>query len=282
MTMVDAAGPAEDQTPPAAAGVGVLAISGVSRTFDTRTGPAKAVELVDLRVRRGEFVSLLGPSGCGKSTLLRMLAGLETVSSGEILIEGVPVNGPQSQLGIVFQAPLLLPWRDALGNVLLQAEARRMEPRLALARARELMKSVGLDGFEHHRPNELSGGMQQRLAICRALLHDPAILFMDEPFGALDALTRDQMNIDLQELTRRGEKTILFVTHSIQEAVFLSDRVVVMSPRPGRVILDLDIDLPRPRLMRIRETSAFTQYERLIRTCFAAQGVLRERDTGGP
>ncbi len=221
---------------------------------------------------------MLGPSGCGKSTLLRIIAGLEKPTSGAVTIGGATVTGPQTQLGIVFQSPLLLAWRDALGNVLLQAEGRRMDRRAAEAAARALIASVGLAGFERKRPRELSGGMQQRLAICRALLHDPPIMLMDEPFGALDALTRDQMNVDLQALWRRGDKTVVFVTHSISEAVFLSDRVLVMSPRPARIVLDARIGLARPRRMRMRDKAEFTVYEQKIRAQFAEAGVLREED----
>ncbi|MGH7862665.1 MAG: ABC transporter ATP-binding protein, partial [Candidatus Dormibacteraceae bacterium] len=211
----------------------------VAKTYMTRTGPISAIGEVTCQIRRGEFVSLLGPSGCGKSTLLRIVAGLASASSGSVLIDGRRVTKPQTQMGIMFQSPVLLEWRDALGNVMLQAEARGLPRDAARDRAFELLSSVGLQGFEHNRPSELSGGMQQRVAICRALLHDPTIMLMDEPFGALDSLTRDQMNIDLQRLWSQGEKTVLFVTHSIAEAIFLSDRVIVMSPSPGRVDLDL-------------------------------------------
>jgi len=255
-----------------------ITVDHVSKIYGTRTGPVDALADVSFTIRAGEFVSLLGPSGCGKSTLLRIIAGLETPTAGTVSIGGRIVEGPQTQLGIVFQSPLLLAWRDALGNVLLQAEARRMDRQKAETTARELIASVGLAGFEHKWPRELSGGMQQRLAICRALLHDPALLLMDEPFGALDALTRDQMNIDLQALWRRGEKTVVFVTHSISEAVFLSDRILVMSHRPGRVVLDATIALARPRRMRMRDTAEFTAYQEQIRTQFARSGVLREED----
>jgi NitT/TauT family transport system ATP-binding protein len=255
-----------------------ITVDRVSKTYQTGTGPVDALADVSFSIRAGEFVSLLGPSGCGKSTLLRIIAGLETATAGTVTIGGRAVAGPQTQLGIVFQSPLLLAWRDALGNVLLQAEARGMDHSKAEAAARALIASVGLAGFERKWPRELSGGMQQRLAICRALLHDPALLLMDEPFGALDALTRDQMNIDLQALWRRGEKTVVFVTHSISEAVFLSDRILVMSPRPGRIVLDAPIGLARPRRMRMRDTAEFTAYQEQIRTQFARSGVLREED----
>jgi len=192
------------------------------------------------------------------------------------MLHGREVRGPQTELGIVFQAPLLLEWRDALANVMLQAEARRVDRRKAEPHARQLLASVGLAGSEHKRPSELSGGMQQRVAICRALLHDPEVILMDEPFGALDALTRDQMNIDLQRLWSSGEKTVLFVTHSISEAVFLSDRVIVMSPAPGTISLDLRVDLPRPRRVAMREIPQFAALIQQIREVFAATGVLHE------
>jgi NitT/TauT family transport system ATP-binding protein len=250
----------------------------LSKKYSTRSGSVLALDNVNLAIEPGQFVSVLGPSGCGKSTLLRLVAGLELPSEGEVILNDLPVTGPQTQLGIVFQAPLLLDWRDAIGNVLLQAEARGMNKSEAEQRARELMHSVGLKGFEHKWPRELSGGMQQRLSICRAFLHNPATILMDEPFGALDALTRDQMTIDLQSLWQKGDKTVLFVTHSITESVFLSDRVIVMSARPGRVALDLQIDLPRPRRMRMRESEEFLRYQRLIRAQFASTGILREEE----
>ncbi len=254
----------------------IVQASDVAKTYLLRTGSVHALDGVTFRVRRGEFLSLLGPSGCGKSTLLRILAGLTPASSGEITLEGRPVAGPQTQVGMVFQRPVLLEWRTALDNVLLQAEARRLNRATARQRALELLGSVGLTGFEHVRPQALSGGMQQRVAICRALLHDPRILLMDEPFGALDALTRDQMAIDLQRLWRQGEKTVVFVTHSIDEAVFLSDRVLIMTPRPGRIDLDLSIDLPRPRRVAMKESPEFATYSHQIREALAARGVLRE------
>jgi NitT/TauT family transport system ATP-binding protein len=251
-------------------------VVGVTKTYQTRTGAVHALARVDCRIERNQFVSLLGPSGCGKSTLLRIMAGLAPASSGSVSIEGRPVLRAQTQLGIVFQNPVLLEWRDALGNVMLQAEARAMDQRAADSIARRLLAQVGLAGFERKRPSELSGGMQQRVAICRALLHDPTIVLMDEPFGALDALTRDQMNVDLQRLWAQGEKTVVFVTHSIPEAVFLSDRVMVMSPSPGHIDLDLPIQLERPRRLATRDSRAFAHYCSQIRDAFARWGVLRE------
>jgi len=266
-------GPAIRLARPSAA---TIDLQGVAKTYSSPTGDIHALDKVSVSIARGQFVSLLGPSGCGKSTLLRIVAGLDQPSGGVVLIGGSRVTRPQTQLGIMFQSPVLLEWRDALGNVLLQAEARRMPKDAAEKAARELLASVGLAGFEHKRPHELSGGMQQRVALCRTLLHDPETILMDEPFGALDALTRDQMNVDLQFLWRRGEKTVLFVTHSIVEAVFLSDRVLVMSPAPGRISLDLPIDAPRPRRLAMREGTEFTKYVARIREVLFASGVLRE------
>jgi NitT/TauT family transport system ATP-binding protein len=253
-----------------------IVASGVKKTYASRSGPIEALAGIDLVVRRGEFVSLLGPSGCGKSTLLSIVAGLSEASAGTVTVGGVPVCRPQTQLGVVFQTPVLLEWRDVLGNVLLQAEAHGLDRAAATVRARELLASVGLAGFEHRRPSELSGGMQQRVAICRALLHDPDIVLLDEPFGALDALTRDQMAIDFQRLWSLGDKTALFVTHSIAEAVFLSDRVVVLSPRPGEVDLDLAINIERPRRLHTRELPEFSDHTRAIRDAFLRRGVLRD------
>ncbi|MCB0162129.1 MAG: ABC transporter ATP-binding protein, partial [Caldilineaceae bacterium] len=210
-----------------------------------------------LAVGGGEFISLVGPSGCGKSTMLRVVAGLRPATSGTILVDGVPVTRPIPKVGMVFQAAVLLKWRTILDNVLLPAELAGLNPRRYREQARELLALVGLGDFTGKRPGELSGGMQQRVSLCRALLLDPPLLLMDEPFGALDAMTRDDMNLELlrvwgEATGSEGRKTILFVTHSIPEAVFLSDRVVVMSPRPGRIADIVDIDLPRPRSVETR------------------------------
>jgi NitT/TauT family transport system ATP-binding protein len=254
----------------------IISIQRVSKTYGSGEAAVLALDNVALELARGQFVSLLGPSGCGKSTLLMAVAGLLPVSAGAISLRGQPVRGARTDLGIVFQSPTLLDWRDALGNIMLQAEARNLDRARARQRAIELLTSVGLAGFEHRLPRELSGGMRQRVAICRALLHDPDVLLMDEPFGALDALTRDQMNLDLQRLWQQSDKSVLFVTHSVSEAVFLSDRVVVMSPRPGQVVLDLAIDLPRPRRLQARETPEFGHYVNQIHQTFRERGVLRE------
>jgi NitT/TauT family transport system ATP-binding protein len=206
-----------------------------------------AVDDVSLDVAPGEFVAILGPSGCGKSTLLRLLAGLVRPTSGQVELLGNKVDRPQHAIGFVFQRAALLEWRTSRGNILLQAEMRGMARAPARARADRLMAMAGLAGFEDAHPHELSGGMQQRVALCRALLHEPSVLLMDEPFGALDALTREQMNVELHRIWRETQTTVLFVTHSISEAIFLSNRVVVMTPRPGRIAEILDVDLPAKR-----------------------------------
>jgi NitT/TauT family transport system ATP-binding protein len=254
----------------------LVVLERVCKTYGTGANAVPALLDVSLSIPAGQFISILGPSGCGKSTLLMIAAGLVASSSGRVTLRGTEVRGPRTDLGIVFQSPTLLEWRDALGNVLLQAEARHMPRQQATARARELLRQVGLEGFEHRRPRELSGGMRQRVAICRALLHNPELILMDEPFGALDALTRDQMSLDMQRLWQQGDKTVLFVTHSVQEAVFLSDRLIVMSPRPGRVVLDLPIDLPRPRRLQTRELAEFNGYVGQVLATLSQGGVLRD------
>jgi NitT/TauT family transport system ATP-binding protein len=253
-----------------------LALQGLSKVYATRDGPVRALDQVSISEKRGEFLSIVGPSGCGKSTLLMMAAGLMPASSGAVTIDGERVTGPRTEIGIVFQSPVLLEWRTAVGNVMLQAEAKKLERTAAERRARELLASVGLGGFEHKYPHELSGGMRQRVSICRALIHNPPQLLMDEPFGALDALTRDQLVLDLQAIWNERRMTVLFITHSVAEAVFLSDQVIVMTPRPGRIDRVIDIDLPRPRTLAMRETPEFARYSREILDLFLARGVLRE------
>ena len=227
-----------------------LEFDGVGRVFTSAEGRIVALEDVSFVVRSGEFVSVVGPSGCGKSTLLRLAAGLIAPSTGRVFVEGnaAAARSKQTSLGMVFQAPVLMPWRSVIRNVVLPMELRGWDRARAQTRARELLEIAGLTGFENHRVWQLSGGMQQRVAICRALALDPEIILMDEPFGALDALTREDMNLYLARLTEASRKSVLFVTHSISEAVFLSDRVVVMSARPGRLIDTVEVTLPRPRL----------------------------------
>ena len=253
-----------------------IRISRVSKTFKTRKGDVHALQEIDLNIQRGEFVSVLGPSGCGKSTLLMLLSGLTPYSRGRIEVGDKVITEPNSDVGVVFQQDVLLEWRSALQNVMMQAEIRKQPLEPARERARELLKMVSLQDFEGAFPKELSGGMRQRVSICRALLHKPPLLLMDEPFGALDAMTRDQLQLDLLRLCKDNEMTVFFITHSIAEAVFLSDRVVVMSPRPGRVERIIDIDLPRPRRLAMREDKKFNEYTRELTEIFKNLGVFRE------
>lgn len=253
-----------------------IEVDNVSKTYGARDGSETlAVDNVNLEIRSGEFVSLVGQSGCGKSTLLSIIAGLMEPTRGQIRIDGQVVTKPYTNIGIVFQSDLLLDWRTVLGNVLFQFEMRGEDPRRFEERARTLVASVGLDGFEKKHPFELSGGMRQRVSLCRALVHDPPLLLMDEPFGSLDALTREQLQVDLQRVWQQSRKTVVFVTHSIAEAVFLSDRVVVMTPRPGRLRELLSIDLERPRDLEVRESQAFNQYVRRVNRLFQEMGIIR-------
>jgi len=224
-----------------------ISVRRLSKTYATRTGKTEALVDVSFDIGRGEFVSAVGPSGCGKSTILKILAGLIKRSRGAIAIDGEALAGPTHKVGIVFQSPVLLPWRTVLENVLLPAIVQGGAIEAARLRAADLIDLVGLGGFDGRYPEELSGGMQQRAALCRALINDPAILLMDEPFGALDALTREQMNLELQRIWLEHQKSVFMITHSIQEAIFLSDRVLIMSGRPGRIDEIIPIDLPRPR-----------------------------------
>jgi NitT/TauT family transport system ATP-binding protein len=252
----------------------LIAVEQVTKVYETNAEPIHALGPVDLAVRPGEFVAIVGPSGCGKSTLLLLVAGLIDCTSGEVTVGASRVLGPRTDVGIVFQTPALAEWRDVLGNVLLQVEMRRLRAGDHLERARGLLAAVGLAGFERRLPHELSGGMQQRTAFCRALVHDPPLVLMDEPLGALDALTRDQLRTDLERLWMQSGKTVLFVTHSITESVQLADRVIVMSPRPGMIDKVVQIDLPRPRTMEVRESARFHEYVREITEIFFRRGVL--------
>jgi NitT/TauT family transport system ATP-binding protein len=251
-------------------------IKNVDKVYTTRGRTLKAVDNVSLDLREGEFVSIVGPSGCGKSTLMMMVAGLVPVSAGEISIKGEMVRKPYTDVGVIFQRDALLEWRTVLDNVLLQIDVRRLARGKYTAAAQALLERVGLGGFENAYPWELSGGMRQRVALCRGLIHDPKLLLMDEPFGALDALTREQMNLDLQRIWLENRKTMLFITHSIWEAIFLADRVAVMSPRPGRIATIIEIDLLRPRRLSVRESKQFGSYAALIREQFQAFGLLNE------
>ncbi len=253
-----------------------IEIRGVTKTYPSKRGDVQALAKIDFSVAEGEFLSLVGPSGCGKSTLLKIVAGLLPQSSGQVVLGGVKVERPQSNIGIVFQSPVLMEWRNAMKNILIQAEVRHMDKERSKTRAQVLLQLVGLEGFENYRPYELSGGMQQRVAICRALIHDPPLLLMDEPFGALDNLTREQLTLDFQHIWMETRKTVFFVTHNILEAVFLSDRVVGMTPRPGGIDLIETIDIPRPRTWDLLGSKRFGHYVERLRNMFRSQGVLRD------
>ena len=250
-------------------------IRAVNKRYDSADGVGvQALSSVTLQIEEGQFVSLLGPSGCGKTTLMMIVAGLAQATQGEVRIGGREIRAPYTDLGIVFQNAELLEWRNALQNILLQIEIRKLPTRDYVDAARELLANVGLKDFEKKFPDELSGGMKQRVALCRALVHDPDILLMDEPFGALDAMTRDQMNADVQPLWMEKRKTAILVTHSIDEAVFMSDRVIVMSARPASIAEDIAIDLPRPRKLEVRDTPEFNAYTGRIRKLFKQMGVF--------
>lgn len=257
-------------------GTGVTVdISGVSKTFQRAQMQTHALGQIDLAVKSGEFVAVVGPSGCGKSTLLKIIAGLLGPSEGKIEIAGKLIAGPHTDLGIVFQSPVLLDWRNVIDNVLVQIDLRGGDPAAYHDQAMLLLGKVGLAGFENRMPRELSGGMRQRAAIVRALIHEPPLLMMDEPFGALDALTREQMRIDLEKLWLDRGQTTFFITHGISEAVALADRVVVMTPRPGRIERIIDIDLSRPRNKSVINSQRFTEYCEEITECFMRHGVIQ-------
>jgi NitT/TauT family transport system ATP-binding protein len=250
-----------------------IRLQNVEKIYQTKDSPIVAVEDVSFDINQSEFIAIVGPSGCGKTTILKMLAGLVPYTSGSITIGGRKVTKPQTDVGIIFQDAVLLDWRDVLSNVMLQIDIRGMNRSDYEPVARELLRTVGLDGFEKKKPYELSGGMKQRVSICRALVHDPPVLLMDEPFGALDALTREQISMDIQHLWMEKRKTALLITHSIPEAVLLADRVIVMSPRPGKIVEIIDIDLSRPRRLD-RLPEKFNDYAGRIRQIFQASGVL--------
>lgn len=260
----------------AAVGEPVILLREVAKSYTTNKSIIHALTPTDLTVAAGEFVSVVGPSGCGKSTLLKLVAGLLPATSGQLRVNGRPVTRPVTDAGVVFQDDLLMDWRKTLDNVLVQGEFRGIPKRRLRPKALELLDMVGLSDFLDAYPHELSGGMRQRVAICRALLHEPPLLLMDEPFGALDAMTRDQMAIDFQRILRVTNSTVLFITHSITEAIFLSDRVMVFGPAPGRIVEEVVVDLPRPRRMALRETPEFGQAVRRVRDRLSRMGVIRE------
>lgn len=247
----------------------------VAKRFRTRRGAFTALDNVSFTVGSGEFVSLIGPSGCGKSTLMLICAGLIPATGGEILVGGTRLDRPLTDVGIVFQDHLLLDFRTALDNVLLQAEFRGQPMQPARVAALSLLQRLGIEHAAERYPKQLSGGMRQRVSIARALVHQPSILFMDEPFGALDAITRTQIRHDLELLWLETRKTVLFITHSIEEAIGLSDRVIVMSPSPGRIVDEISIDLPRPRPAHLGEYPSFNTYAERINSAFRRMGVIK-------
>lgn len=249
-------------------------VRNVEKTYFTPSGVVRALGPISFSFERGQTVGIVGPSGCGKSTMLKVLAGLEDQTRGEMKVQSRNVHGPLDDVGVVFQKDLLLDWRTVLENVLLPAELRGRVDDKIKTRARELLEELGVSGFENNQPWELSGGMRQRVSIARALLLKPSMLFLDEPFSALDALTRDKMNVIVQRLQMHEEVTTFFITHSIAEAVFLSDRVIVMSERPGRIIDDIEVGIPKPRTLSVREEPEFIEITRRIRIHFEKAGVL--------
>jgi len=251
-----------------------LQLKGVTKVFDSGGDQVHAFGPADLVIRAGEFVSLLGPSGCGKSTLMLMMAGLLEPSAGSIRFRNEPVTGPRTDIGIMFQDNTLVSWRDVYGNVALQLELRGIDPNSQSGRIAAILKSVRLDGFEHRYPHELSGGMQQRAAFCQAMIHQPDTVLLDEPLGKLDAMTRESIRGDLQALWMAQKPTVVFVTHSIEEAVQLSSRVCIVTPRPGRIDRIIDIDLPWPRDHAVKRSAAFIEYVREIQEVFHGFGIL--------
>ena len=247
-------------------GAAIVSIAALKKTF----GDLEAIRHLSFDVGDGEFLSVLGPSGCGKSTLLMMVAGLIDPTAGEIRIQGAKVTGPRREIGVVFQSPVLLPWRTVLQNLLFPIELLKLPRPHYRRRAMELLRMAKIDEFAGVLPRQLSGGMRQRVAICRALVHDPNILLMDEPFSALDAITRDEMAVELQRIWQANRKTVIFVTHSIREAAFLSDRVLVMGRRPATIIDELEIELPRPRPIAVTEDETFNRLVRHLRKAIEA------------
>jgi NitT/TauT family transport system ATP-binding protein len=252
-------------------------VSAISKSYDRGENPVPVLKDITLNIAPGEFVAIVGPSGCGKSTLLKCIAGLQPVSAGRIMIKDEHILAPPDNMAIVFQRDVLLDWRTVLDNVLIMVEFRGLKRRDYEARAVELLTTYGLGDYIHRYPWELSGGMRQRAAICRALIVDPELLLMDEPFGALDAMTRDELNVELERLWFATRKTLLFITHGIEEAVYLADRVVVMARNPGRIAKIINIDIPRPRPLSVRQTPEFGKYSSEIRELFASLGLMKAK-----
>ncbi|WP_016834442.1 ABC transporter ATP-binding protein [Herbaspirillum lusitanum] len=256
-------------------GRAAIVVEALEKTYATHDGgKVQALGPISVSVPLGGFMTIVGPSGCGKSTLLKLLSGLIPRSDGSIKVNGEEVHEPHRDIGMVFQSPVLLPWKTAIENVLLPARVLGLDMASSRVRAQELLDMVGLADFAHRYPNELSGGMQQRVAIARSLIHDPSILMMDEPFGALDAMTREVMNLELLRIWRKAGKTVVFVTHSIPEAIFLGTHVMVLSNRPGRIADLVTVDLPAERGLDIMSTDAFGVYSKRIRSQFNTQGFI--------
>jgi len=249
----------------------IIQVKGLEKVYQAASGQLLAIENLSFDVQEGEFVTVVGPSGCGKTTLLKILGGILAPTGGEITLKGKPVRGPQRGIGMVFQNPVLLAWRTSLKNVLLPMEILGLEGGKYTKEARNLLKLVGLEGFESKYPRELSGGMQQRVSIARALIHDPALLLMDEPFGSLDAITRDLMNLELLRIWRETKKTVVFVTHSIPEAVFLADRVIVLTARPSNVAGIFEVSISRPRDMKDRSSRTYSNLISSVRNLIGAK-----------
>jgi NitT/TauT family transport system ATP-binding protein len=247
-----------------------LVVRELSAVFRNSNGGLQALDRLSFSIQPQEFLCVLGPSGSGKSTLLRILAGLLQPTNGDVIYHGELLTSPRREIGFVFQKANLMPWRTVMENILLPLEVQGVVKEERQQRAQELVELVGLQGFEDTLPGNLSGGMAQRVAIARALVHDPDLLLLDEPFGGLDALTRERMGAELLRIWQRRRKTVVMVTHSISEALFLADRVIVLTPRPGRLRLELDVDLPRPREEEIRYTSRFGELAQKLRTAIGA------------
>jgi len=252
----------------------LIVARGLSKTYAVGAAEVTALRDLDFEIHNGEFVSVVGQSGCGKSTLLKVLSGLLPFTSGSVELNGKPLRGPSPEAAMVFQSPVLLPWRTVLENVLLPIEFRKLGKSAYQARALDLLAMVGLNEFAQRYPYELSGGMQQRAALVRALVQDPRLLLMDEPFGALDAMTREQLNLELMRIWSRSRKTVIFITHSIAEAIFLSDRVIAMTARPGRIADVITVDLPRPRDLSVINTDRFGRHAARLRSLLDARGGM--------
>lgn len=252
-----------------------ISVKNLEKEYITSNGEiVHALSDINLDISEGEFVSVVGPSGCGKSTMLKILSGLLGKTSGVVTLKNTHIEGPRNDVGIVFQDPVLLLWRTVLQNTLLPSEILGLDSNVTIPRAQELIELVGLDGFEDKYPHELSGGMKQRNAIIRALIHDPSLLLMDEPFGALDAMTREQMNLELQRIWLESKKTVFFITHSIPEAVFLADRVVVMTARPGKIAEIIPVDIERPRDLQTMGDPKFVALSQKIRGLLYAESSI--------